>query len=76
MQRMTCAVKPQLDFRLADQIVKKFRLRGCKGIATVYRCPECHTFHVGGVQRCFRAEQLRMASQVREQRRSRRLEVA
>jgi len=72
LQRTVCDVKSKLPFSLADRIVKKFRYRGCKGLIEVYRCPECHQFHLGGLQKCFKAEQLKWAKRVREERRSRR----
>ena len=72
MQRQVCAVKTKLEFGEADRIAKKFRFRGCKGLIQVYRCPECHQFHLGGIKKCFKAEQLKRAQTVREQRRSRR----
>jgi hypothetical protein len=71
MQRSACDVKKKLGFHLADKIVKKFRFRGCKGLIQVYRCAECHHFHVGGIQGWCKSEQLSMAHRVREERRSR-----
>jgi hypothetical protein len=76
MQRLVCQdIKAKLPFDLADKIVKKYRFRGCKGLIQVYRCPECHNFHVGGLQGWCKAEQLRWAHTVREKRRSRRIRL-
>lgn len=73
MQRLVCdGVKTKLPFGLADRIVKRLRFRGCKGLIQVYRCPECHQFHVGGLQEWCKVEQIKRAKRVREERRSRR----